>query len=195
MLESGSIAPLSSEVGIYKRKQESKKTRKQELDQERIKKTRKKNENKNSTWKAIKKKRKKQELDQGSDHEKRKNFIFFLIAFLVEILFSFFFSFIFFSYFLVFFYKFSPLVPSLLKEMRKKKLTLLPIQILNLLKVGRDFYSKEGAEGSFRLDQQLKNVQVLNNGIRRSHILDVDDHCFIIILICGCISLTDLFPH
>ena len=37
---------LESEVGIYKRKQESKKTRKQELDQESDK---KKQENKNST--------------------------------------------------------------------------------------------------------------------------------------------------
>ena len=41
------------EVGIYKRKQESKKTRKQELDQERIKKT--------------KQKERKQELEQESE--------------------------------------------------------------------------------------------------------------------------------
>ena len=50
----------TSEVGIYKRKQESKKTRR----------------NKNSTKKAIKKKRKKKErkhaLDQESDEEKKE---------------------------------------------------------------------------------------------------------------------------
>ena len=52
------------EVGIYKRKQESKKTRKME---------------------------RKQELDQESDQEKKKIFPFFLLAFLVERVFSFFF--------------------------------------------------------------------------------------------------------
>ena len=54
-----------SELGIYKRKQESKKTR-----------TR------------PRKRSRKQELDQESDHEKRKTILFFLITFLVEILFS-----------------------------------------------------------------------------------------------------------
>ena len=46
-----------SEVGIYKRKQESKKTRKQELDQESD--------------------QEKQELDQESDQEKKKKNSFF----------------------------------------------------------------------------------------------------------------------
>ena len=84
-----------SEVGIYKRLQESKKTRtrprkrsrkqkKQELDQEKIKKSRK------------------QELNQESDQAKRKTF-FFLDHFLGQVLV--FLS----SYFLVFFYKFPPL--------------------------------------------------------------------------------------
>ena len=80
---------LCSEVRIYKRKQESKKTGKQE-----------KNGNKNSTKKVIKK--------------KESFFLFFLVAFLVETCFlSFFLVFLsaflvefFFSYFLVYFYKF-----------------------------------------------------------------------------------------
>ena len=54
-----------AEVGIYKRKQESKKTRNKE---------------------------RKHELDLESDQEKKKVFSFFLVAFLVEFLFSFFFS-------------------------------------------------------------------------------------------------------
>ena len=56
------------EVGIYKRKQESKKTRKQELDQESDQKTRKK---------------RKKELDQESDQEKLS---FFLDHFLGQVL-------------------------------------------------------------------------------------------------------------
>ena len=55
----------SAEVGIYKRKQESKKTR------TRPRKRTRKQEHKNSTKKAIKKTRK-QELDQESDQEKKK---------------------------------------------------------------------------------------------------------------------------
>ena len=74
-------------VGIYKRKQESKKTRKQELDQESDQE--KKKENKNSNKKATKKKRK---------------LFFFLDHFLCRVLV--FLS----SYFLVFFYKFPPLL-------------------------------------------------------------------------------------
>ena len=50
-------------MGIYKRKQESKKTRKQELDQE--------------SDQENKKKERKQELDQESDQEKKKVFSFF----------------------------------------------------------------------------------------------------------------------
>ena len=72
------------EVGIYKRTQESKKTRKKEK--------------KNSTKKATKKKGNKEENNQESDQEKRKfffsfflgRFLVFLIAFLVEFFFSFF---------------------------------------------------------------------------------------------------------
>ena len=82
---------MRTQVGIYKRKQESKKTRKQELDQksdQENKKTRtqprKRPKNKNSTKKAIKKTRK---------------IFFFFITFLFKFLFS---------YFLVFFHKFPP---------------------------------------------------------------------------------------
>ena len=87
---------LIPEVGIYKRKQESQKTRTQ---------TRKRS-----------RKTRKQELDQESDQEKKKNFLFFLITcfeFLFSSLFSFFLDrflgralFFLFSNFLVFFYKF-----------------------------------------------------------------------------------------
>ena len=56
------------EVGIYKRKEESKNTRKQELDQE------------------SDKKRRKQELDQESDQEKKKKLFFFLDHFLGRVL-------------------------------------------------------------------------------------------------------------
>ena len=80
----------SSEVGIYKRKEESKKARKQEN-----KKTRKQ-KNKNSTKKAIKKTLKsgsKHVLDQESVQGKNiKNFLFFLIVFLVDCLVEFLFS-------------------------------------------------------------------------------------------------------
>ena len=79
------IIHSSREVGIYKRKQESKKARKKEKRTRPRKRPRKK-ENKNSTKKAIKKIRKKNP--------------FFLISFLVEFLFS---------NFLVFFHKFPPL--------------------------------------------------------------------------------------
>ena len=57
----------TTEVGIYKRKQESKKTRKQEN----------KKENKNSTKKPTKK-----------TIKKKRKFLFFLDAFLVESVFS-----------------------------------------------------------------------------------------------------------
>ena len=57
-----------TEVGIYKRKQEGKKTRKQEFDQE--------------SDQENKKKRKKTRSRPKSDQEKRKNFLFFLITFL-----------------------------------------------------------------------------------------------------------------
>ena len=50
-------------MGIYKRKQENKKTRKQELDQE--------------GDQENKKKERKQELDQESDQEKKEKTFFF----------------------------------------------------------------------------------------------------------------------
>ena len=65
-------------MGIHKRKQESKKTRR----------------------------KRKQELDQESDQEKKKVFSFFLGRFLVFLI-ALFVEFLF-SYFLVFLYKFSP---------------------------------------------------------------------------------------
>ena len=52
-----------SVVGIYKRIQDSRKTRKQELDQE-------------SDQENKKKKERKQELDHESDQEKKKSFFF-----------------------------------------------------------------------------------------------------------------------
>ena len=59
---------VGREVGIYKMKQENKKTRKQESDQEN-------------------KKTRKQELDQESDQEKKKVFfLFFLGRFLGRVL-------------------------------------------------------------------------------------------------------------
>ena len=79
------ITRVQPEMGIYKRKQESKKTRKKELDQE---------------------------SDQATK-KKEKNFLFFLIIFLVEFLLSFLFSFFlgrvlffFFSCFLTFLFSF-----------------------------------------------------------------------------------------
>ena len=93
------IAKARTEVGIYTRKQESKKTRTR--TRKRSRKQEKKKENKNSTKKAIKKKKEsKQELDQESDQDH------FLGRVLVFLLFSFFL----YSYFLVFFFKFSPQV-------------------------------------------------------------------------------------
>ena len=92
---------MCPEVGIYKRKQESKKTRKQKLeqesDQENKKKRKKtgKQELDQESGQENKKKERKQELDQESDQENKIVF-FFLINFLVEFL------------FLVFFYKFPP---------------------------------------------------------------------------------------
>ena len=62
---------FATEVGIYKRKQESKKTRKHAFDQEK------------------KKKERKHTLDQESDQEKKKKKHFF-IFFLVESVFSYF---------------------------------------------------------------------------------------------------------
>ena len=59
-------------MGIYKIKQESKKTRKQELDQE--------SDQKNKKKKEIKKK-----LDQESDQEKKKKLPFFLYHFLSRV--------------------------------------------------------------------------------------------------------------
>ena len=64
-----------TEVGIYKRKQESKETRNQELDQENDQENKKKKENKNSTKKVIKKTRKKKEnknLTKKATKKKRK---------------------------------------------------------------------------------------------------------------------------
>ena len=75
------MAAITTEVGIYKRKQESKKTRKKEKRTRPRKRSRKK-ENMNSTKKVI------------------KSFSCFLDRFLGRVLFSF---------FLVFFYKFPPL--------------------------------------------------------------------------------------
>ena len=74
------ITRVQPEMGIYKRKQESKKTRKKELGQE-------------SVQEKKGKQGRKQELDQESDKEKIKFFFFlgrflvFLIAFLVEFFF------------------------------------------------------------------------------------------------------------
>ena len=67
------------EVGINKRKEESTKTRKEELAQESDQ------ENKNSAKKSIKKTRK-QELGQESDKEKKKVYYFFLGRFLGRVL-------------------------------------------------------------------------------------------------------------
>ena len=55
-------------MGIYKRKQESKKTRKHAFDQE--------------SDQEKKKKERKHALDQESDQEKKKNFLFFLLSFI-----------------------------------------------------------------------------------------------------------------
>ena len=74
-------------MGIYKRKQESKKTKSR--PRKRSRKNENKKENKNSTKKAIKKTRKqerKQELDQEIDKEKKKNFSLFLDHFLGRVL-------------------------------------------------------------------------------------------------------------
>ena len=109
----GCFASWFPEVGIYKRKQESKKTGKHAFNKEsnqeekkRRKKTRsrprkwsrKKKENKNSTKKATKK--------------KKKKLSFILDTFFFEFLFPlflYFFLVFLFSYFLVLFYKFPPL--------------------------------------------------------------------------------------
>ena len=73
------IPNITPEVGIYRRKQESKKTRKQELDQESDQeKRKKKKENTLSTKKAPK----------ITIKKKRKIFLFSLVAFLVESVFS-----------------------------------------------------------------------------------------------------------
>ena len=85
------IRDHAPEVGIYKRKQESKKTRKQE---------------------------KKQELDQESGQEKSKFFSFFLVAFLVGFLFSCFLD-RFLDRVLVLFYKFLPQMLRLVVETRE----------------------------------------------------------------------------
>ena len=75
-----------AEVGIYKRKQESKKKRKHAFDQESVqeKKERKK-ENTLSTKKATKKKRKKKEntlSTKKANIKKRKTFFLFFLTFL-----------------------------------------------------------------------------------------------------------------
>ena len=54
-----------AEVGIYKRKQESKKTRKHDFEQD--------------IYQEIKKKERKHALDQESDQEKKKTFFFFFL--------------------------------------------------------------------------------------------------------------------
>ena len=80
-------------MGIYKRKQTSKKTTKlafdQESDQEKKRKKERKHavdqesdqEKKKRTITVKKKKKKKHPLDQESDQEKEKNFPFFLVRF------------------------------------------------------------------------------------------------------------------
>ena len=87
------IIELKSEVGIYKRKEESKKTRKQKLDQE-------SDQEKRKTRTRPRKRIRKQELDQ----EKMKKLSFLLDHFLSRVL-----VFLY-SHFLVFFYKFPPLI-------------------------------------------------------------------------------------
>ena len=85
------ISKVNSEVGIYKRKQENKKTRKHTLDQE------------SDQEKKDNGQEKKHALDQESDQEKNRKLSFFLDRFLGRER-----VFFLYSYFLVFFYKFSP---------------------------------------------------------------------------------------
>ena len=81
------IKATYTEVGIYKRKQESKKTRKHAFDQEsdQEKKTKRKKTRSRPRKKNVNRQEKKRE------NTYKKNFLFF-------------------SYFLVFFYRFSPLI-------------------------------------------------------------------------------------
>ena len=107
-------------MGIYKRKQTSKKTTKlafdQESDQEKKRKKERKHavdqesdqEKKKRTITVKKKKEKKNTLStKKATKKKKKTFLFFLFVFLVGFLVESVFSF-YFSCFLVFFYNFSP---------------------------------------------------------------------------------------
>ena len=78
------------EVGIYKRKQESKKTRKHAFDQEKKTRSRPRNRSRKND-NGQEKEERKHALDQESDQEKNEKLTFLF-------------------YFLVFFYKFSPQV-------------------------------------------------------------------------------------
>ena len=86
----------STEVGVYKRKQESKKTRKQELDEECDQENKRKKKKTRSRPRKRPEKKEKTYFYSSSLSWSSSCFLSFFLVFL-------------FSYFLVFFYKFPPL--------------------------------------------------------------------------------------